>query len=905
MPEMKRGNNNTSQAKTAEAKDVLHHNLSSYIQHGYAYYRMIADEDNHVDFIYEEVNESYEKMTGLREVIGKRMTETRPGLAKSNPLYIEKYAHVAETGIPDKFEIFFENENHWYDVSLYSPQKGYVLSMFDDITERKQAEHALRKSEWHFRAITKQIAEVVIVVDFSGTVTYASPVSEKMFGYLPDELIGHAFTEYLPEEEISEALAIFNDIVSNRVTDKVFEFRFRKKNGSRLYGEVHVHYYEDQEIQGMIGLIRDITEIRKHENIQRQYQQQLEESRLFLQSIYDDVNHSIFVVDVLPDGSYRYKGNNPLHAKLTGISNEEIAGKTPEELVGPEIAKTITSNYDNCIRENRSIQYEESLPFLGKQTWWETVLNPVSYENGHIFRIIGTSTNITKRKMAENQLKKVSVAVEQSPAIVVITDPDGNIEYVNPMFTQVTGYSAEEAKGENPRIIQSGLMEISVYEELWKTILSGEIWYGELQNKKKNGELYWDQAVISAILNNEGVITNFVAVKLDITEQKRTLNELIAAKQKAEESDRLKSAFLANISHEIRTPMNGILGFAELLKDSNLTGEEKADFIDLIQQSGKRMLDLINNLINISRIEAGETILHMAATPVNELLRDLHAFFKPEMSKKGLLLNFVTPLSDSESIIETDSGKLIQILTNLIQNALKFTSKGEIDFGYNRIDGTLEFYVIDTGIGIPLEMKTKIFERFHQVDNPLTRTQEGSGLGLNITKTYVEMLGGSIRVESAVLEGSEFYFTLPYHPTGLTKLPLSAPVIQTPIIAVPSITILIAEDDIVCSLLLKNSLKGKNVTTLFAGNGEEALAMVQQHREIDLVLMDIRMPLMDGYEATSLIKTIRPDLPVIAQSAFTSKEAKEKATKAGCDRFITKPINKSELLELMKELLNW
>ena len=642
-PREKRGNKNSSQATIGQAKDVLHRNLSSYMQHGYAYYRMITDEDNHVDFVYEEVNESYAKLTGLRDVIGKRMTEVRPGLAKSSPMFIEKYARVAETGIPDKFEIFIDTENHWYDVSLFSPQKGYVLSMFDDISARK---------------------------------------------------------------------------------------------------------------------------------------------------------------------------------------------------------------------------------------------------------------------LAENQLRKLSVAVEQSPAIVVMTDPLGNIEYVNPMFTEVTGYSADEARGQNPRILKSGLMPQSVYEELWRTILSGDVWHGELQNKKKNGELYWDQAVISAIRNKENVITNFVAVKVDISEQKKMFAELIAAKQKAEESDRLKSAFLANISHEIRTPMNGILGFAQLLKSPHLAGEEQAEYIDLIMQSGERMLNLINNLINISRIEAGETMLHVIETPVNELLSDLYAFFKPEIEKKGLRLNCKTGLPDGESIIETDSGKLIQILTNLIQNALKFTSKGEIDFGYNRIGGALEFYVIDTGVGIAPDMKEKIFDRFHQVDNTITRTQEGSGLGLSISKAYVELLGGTIRVESREGWGSEFYFTLPYNPEH-PRVILSA--VKDPAHPIPQLSalcILIAEDDVISSLLLKKNLTAANINILFAINGEEAVAMVRQHPEINIVLMDIKMPLMNGYEATRLIKELYPNLPVIIQTAFTSKEEEEKAHKAGCDGYITKPINKSELFELIKALLH-
>ncbi len=761
----KRGSNNSSQTTLKKAKNVLHRNLVSYMQHGYAYYRMITDEDNNVDFIYEEVNESYGKLTGLRNVIGRRMTETRPGLAKSNPRFIEKYARVAKTGIPDKFEIFIETENHWYDVSLYSPNKGYVLSMFDDISERKRSEETLKKSEERFRTLFENHSVIILLDPDTGNIIDANHAAADFYGWSVEQL-KQMHIQQITNVSSDEVMVNMDKIRASKQNQ--FLFRHRRADGS----------------------IREV---------------------------------------------------------------EVFSNKI--ELEGKDILYAIIHD-------------------------------------------------VTERILAEHQLHKLSVVVEQSPAIVVITDPDGNIEYVNPMFVEVTGYSAEEARGQNPRILKSGLMSKKVYEELWQTILSGGVWSGELQNKKKNGEFYWDQAVISAIRNKENVITNFVAVKVDITEQKKIFAELTAAKEKAEESDRLKSAFLANISHEIRTPMNGILGFAQLLKEPHLTGEEETEYIDLIQKSGERMLNLINNLINISRIEAGETMLQESETPVNELMRDLYAFFKPEIDKKGLRLNLKTGLPDNDSVIETDSGKLIQILTNLIQNALKFTSSGEIDFGYNRSNSTLEFYVIDTGIGIAADMKEKIFDRFHQVDNTLTRTQEGSGLGLSISQAYVEMLGGTIRIESREGWGSEFYFTLPYRPTFLQQKPIPSPVNQKPIITAPFITILIAEDDAVSSLLLKKNLTDENINTLFAVNGKEAVEMVQQHQEINIVLMDIRMPVMNGFDTTRVIKELRPDLPVIVQTAFTSKDEKDKSHEAGCDGYITKPINKVELLELITLLLH-
>ena len=273
---------------------------------------------------------------------------------------------------------------------------------------------------------------------------------------------------------------------------------------------------------------------------------------------------------------------------------------------------------------------------------------------------------------------------------------------------------------------------------------------------------------------------------------------------------------------------------------------------------------------------------------------DLNAFFQPEADKKGLRLTLTKALSDEQSIINTDSLKLSQVMTNLIQNALKFTSKGGIDVGYSRKEEMLEFYVIDSGRGIPADKKGKIFERFNQADNSLTRAHEGSGLGLSISKAFVEMLGGTITVVSVEGAGSTFSFTIPYNPAA------HLPTANCPLPTV--FTILIAEDDDLSTILLKKNLKGENITILCAENGWEAVELVQHHPEINLVLMDIKMPIMNGYEATRLIKGQRPDLPIIAQSAFTSKEEREKAEEAGCNDFITKPISKSELLEKMRGL---
>ena len=425
-----------------------------------------------------------------------------------------------------------------------------------------------------------------------------------------------------------------------------------------------------------------------------------------------------------------------------------------------------------------------------------------------------------------------------------------------------------------------------------------------------DGTVHWLMSQGKPIFDDNRHAIRYIGTIIDITDRKLAeiqlesmVDELKEAKEKAEENDRLKTAFLANISHEIRTPMNGILGFAELLKEPHLSGEELAEYIDLIQQSGKRMMNLISDILDISRLDAKETTVKITETPLNKLLLDLQTQFRLEAQKKGLRLTCCNGLADSESLIQTDAQKLSQILANLIQNAIKFTSTGGIDFGYTKKENMLEFYCVDSGIGIPANKHKKIFDRFHQLNNSLTRNHEGSGLGLSISKSFVELLGGTINVQSIEGAGTTFTVTLPHNPVTSDQLPTALLHAHCP--QTTACCILIVEDDEVSTILLNKILQSETLTLLYAVNGWEAVELVRHHPEINLVLMDIKMPGMNGYEATKEIKKFRPDLPVIAQTAFASKEEQQKGEVAGCDAFITKPINKTDLLNLIQSLLNY
>ncbi len=625
-------------------------------------------------------------------------------------------------------------------------------------------------------------------------------------------------------------------------------------------------------------------------------------------TLVEGMNEGIMLVDL----NDKIVFVNQQTCNITGYTAGDLIGKNCSETLYDPISKKI--NQEKILLRKKGIKdiYEiELLRKDHKKIWIRISGSPVYDTSGDYSGSIGVFENIDNRKKAEEELRKLTRAVDQSPDSIVITNTDGIVEYANPTTVKLTGYTTEELIGNKTNIFSSYKKSTQEYEQLWKTIKSGKVWEGEFQNRKKNGELYWESATISPIHNNSGNITHFLAIKEDITDRKKLTQELIIAKEKAEESDHLKSAFLANISHEIRTPMNGILGFAELLKSPELTPDAKDRYLHIIEQSGTRMLNIINDIVDISKIEAGQVNLYLQKTNINELLKNLLVSFTPESRLKGLKLSFSTTLPDEKSNILTDQAKLTQIMSNLIKNALKFTESGSIEFGYN-IDpanspiqsgepSRLEFYVRDTGVGIPAEQSEMIFERFRQGSFSLTRAYEGAGLGLSISKAFVEILGGEIGVESTPGEGSLFYFHIPFKtPDQELSAPDEIHVAETSSL---SIRVLIVDDDETGMLYLKDILEPEDVIVFEAKNGKEAVEAIKNHPEIDLVLMDLKMPVMDGYEATRQIKLLRPVIPVIAQTNYASVEDEENARLAGCDAYIAKPIKKKVLQELILKLM--
>jgi len=524
--------------------------------------------------------------------------------------------------------------------------------------------------------------------------------------------------------------------------------------------------------------------------------------------------------------------------------------------------------------------------------------------------------DITERKQMEEALlvseDKFKYIFDNSIVGKSITLPTGEIN-VNNAFCDMLGYTPEELKNTKWADI-SHPDDLALSNEILNSIVSCEKESARFTKRyfHKNGSVIWADVSTSVRRDNVGKPLYFMTSVIDISERIRSEQELIVAKEHAEESDRLKSAFLANMSHEIRTPMNGILGFAELLTESELESEKQQEYVQIIQRSGVRMLNIINDIVDISKIESGLMEVKLAESNINEQIEFIYTFFKPEVEKKRIQLSYRNSLPVKEAILKTDREKVYAILTNLIKNAIKFTETGSIEFGYEIVESrlsaslnrssSLRFYVKDTGIGIPNDRQAAIFERFIQADIVDIKARQGAGLGLAIVKAYVEMLGGQIWVESEVGKGSTFYFTLPNHVEPNEKSATKNEILpDLGEYKMNELKVLIAEDDEPSANLITIMVRKLGMEISRTSNGVETVEICRNNPDIDLVLMDIQMPEMDGYEATQQIRQFNKNVIIIAQTAFALSGDKEKALEAGCNDYISKPIRKDELMMLMQK----
>lgn len=663
-------------------------------------------------------------------------------------------------------------------------------------------------------------------------------------------------------------------------------------------------------LTAFLGIAGALAAAMRSRRLHNEASERLAEEHARLQGVLDSARQlSIIATDL--EG--RITLFSPGAERLLGYRAPEMLGKTPvvihlpEEMDarGAELAVSLgrpVTGFDTFVAmarggslDNREWTYVRK---DGSRLPVDLTITALRGADGRVNGFLGIASDISTRKKSEMQMRKLSAAVKNSPTSILITDQAGRIEYANPKFVELTGYTLAELIGQNPRIINSGKMQPSIFKEMWDTLLAGREWHGELLNRKKNGQFFWENASVSPVKDPQGRITNFVAVKLDITEAKLNQHELEKAKDAAVELARMKSDFLANMSHEIRTPMNAIIGMTGLLLDTQLSPRQQ-DYVKTVNSAGEALLDIINDILDFSKIESGKLQIETLDFDLRETVESTADLLAPRAQGKGLEFEyFIAP--GVHQTLRGDAGRLRQVLLNLLGNAMKFTERGEVILRVSALEAPegearLRFAVSDTGIGVPATAQASLFQAFTQADASTTRKYGGTGLGLSISKRLVELMGGEIGLESEAGRGSTFWFTLPFA-KGEPKAPSRDPG------SLDGVRALIVDDNAASREIVTHHLAAWRVESEAVPSAEAALAALRgaaAGKPFTLVITDMQMPGMDGLSLARAIEA-DPAIPRASKVLMTSLGqdlSAEELAAGGISACVHKPLRPSSLFE--------
>lgn len=624
--------------------------------------------------------------------------------------------------------------------------------LVNEIAERSQVEKALAESEERYRLLYENSSIGIYQTTPDGKVLLSNQALLNILDYKSFDELKQKDIEKGEFDPVYER-SVFKEIMEKEGAIFGLENVWKRQDGRMVYIRENAKAVRDE--QGKIlyydGTIEDITERVMAEKALRYSEERFRQ-------IAEQSREVVWEVDTT--GLYTYI--SPLSSSVLGYLPGELVNKKHVfDLLtddSREEFRMVTMDFFGR-KESFHDFIRQTVKGNGERIWVMTNAVPIVDEKGILTGYRGADSDITERIQRESLLNKLTQAVEQSPVSIVITSIDGTIEYGNPKSCQTTGYSLDELSGQNPRILKSAFKPSSAYSELWETITAGKVWQGEFLNKRKNGELYWEAASISPIFDNKGNIINFLAVKEDITPIKKLISELQDAKDRAESSDLLKSAFIKNISHEIRTPLNGIVGMSEQLLQTSLPPPLKEQLQSLIKDSSARLINTVDSYLDISMIVSGNVVVQVQPFSLGQLLNDIKTVIHPACISRNLVLRLQLPAEPENRMVKSDSELLTKILMHLLGNAIKFTETGTITFGYETNGDLLALFVKDSGIGIEKSFLPHIFETFTQADVSDTRAYEGSGLGLAIAYRLARLLSGEIRAESEKLVGSTFYLT--------------------------------------------------------------------------------------------------------------------------------------------------
>ncbi|MEP0922184.1 PAS domain S-box protein [Leptolyngbya sp. ST-U4] len=791
---------------------------------------------------------------------------------------------------------------------------------------RLQSEAELRESEERWRYAIEGNGDGLWDWNAQTDKVFFSRQWKIMLGFAENE-IGNDLSEWnrrLHPDDKAQVYAAFEKYFSGEVPQYSSEYRVLCKDGSYKWILARGMVMSRDQAGKPLRVMGTYTDIGERKRIEVA----LKESEQFLQDIINSAAEAIWVVEQLEDGGYQLISMNPSIETATGIPSHQWIGKRIDELWDSKIAAQIYSRYRKCIQQNATITYEEELPFADRPRWFLTTLTPL-HNRGSGLRLLGTSMDISDRKLAEVEQKAQQAFLRQVidavPNNIFVKNRGGRILIVNQASADIHGTTVEAMLGKretdfNPNFSVEQLKEIlAVNHQVMQTRQPYTYLSQSIVNAR--GEACWHQTVINPLVNVHGRVIGIVGATTDVTARKLTEQALQQAKEAAEAANKAKSVFLANMSHELRTPLNVILGFAQVMSfDERLTAEQREN-LGLIRRSGDHLLSLINDVLDLSKIEAGHITLNEDSVDLIDLLQSLKEMLRQRAETKGLGL-YLELASNLPRYGTIDANKLRQVLINLLGNAIKFTTQGHVTLRVTvkerRNDShlsiasqfpneviVLQFEVVDIGIGIADDDLEQIFSAFVQTQAGRT-SPDGTGLGLTISRKFVQIMGGEITVQSTVGQGSTFVFSLPVTVARSADVPVAAFTGRVSRLAPnqPVYRILVVDDQPENRILLVRILTQIGLEVREASNGQEAVAQWQQWHP-HLIYMDVRMPLLNGYEATQQIRaTPGGEVPVIiALTAQASRGDRTLALAAGCNDYLTKPFQEEALFRKMAEYL--
>jgi PAS domain S-box-containing protein len=843
---------------------------------GGAVYEAVGNGD---DFIIKNFNRSGAQINKVRreEIIGRKVTDVFPGIRTFGLLDI--FRDVWRTGEPRRLPAaFYQDEriSGWREIYVYRLPSGEIVSLFEDVTNRMQAGKALQESEERFRSIAESANDAIVSIDAKGRVVSWNHAAEKIFGYSASEVSGATLTQMIPEryrDAHERGLQQLAKDGCRHVIGKTVELEGLSKDGKEIPIELSLSTWMQGEGRFFTGIIRDITERKRAEKA-------LRDSEVRLRSIIEAQNIGIVIVD------------EKREIRFANQAAETIFGYRSADLIGAPFGHPLDKGN---VAEIEIIRPDRSVAFAEMQSV------PVRWDGQDQFLLL--VKDVSAQRRAERDLGKLFQAVEQNPVSVVITDVNGRIEYVNPKFVEATGYTYAEVVGKNPRVLKSGETAPEEYEKLWQTISAGDVWRGELHNKKKNGELFWELASIAPVRDARGEITHYVAVKEDITERKETEEQLRHA-QKME----VIGQFTGGIAHDFNNLLAIILGNLQLLEESPAADDEGRELIADAIWSAERGAELTHRLLAFARRQR----LNPRETDFNHVVGKMTDLMRRTLGATIRIREVLAP-----GLWETmiDHGQLENALLNLVVNSRDAMPDGGVltistenavlqpDDITNVQDFSPGEYamlaVSDTGTGMPPEVVERIFEPFFTTK----KFGKGSGLGLSMIYGFVRQSGGYVTVDSEVDRGTTVKLYLPRVSSSDGQATDFAPEVAKR--AGSGEVILVVENDKRVRRAAVNLLRKEGYEVLEASTAMDALQLVDALPRLDLLFTDVALP--DGVNGTELAEEVRhrrPETKILFTSGYTEEALLGGGTSEKLVQLLPKPYRKGQLADKVRDILD-